>query len=182
MSQAGLAAFDDLAELDANVAVYAENRRIMLEGLANAGFDELAGRRCLLCGPVSDTLAWTPSTCANSGSANSTSPSPRTTSIPDAATISCAILIRRFDRPHHRGHAPSVAAGTQHEKSQRHEPTTTGQGSTQAPRSIDADAVASLATMACPACGERKGLSRRWTKMADACPNCGLVFGRFEGQ
>ncbi|MEZ5379465.1 MAG: aminotransferase class I/II-fold pyridoxal phosphate-dependent enzyme [Acidimicrobiales bacterium] len=39
---AGLAAFDDLAELDANVAVYAENRRIMLEGLANAGFDELA--------------------------------------------------------------------------------------------------------------------------------------------
>ncbi len=38
------------------------------------------------------------------------------------------------------------------------------------------------ATMACPACGQRKGLFRRWTKMADACPNCGLVFGRFEGQ
>ncbi len=38
------------------------------------------------------------------------------------------------------------------------------------------------ATMACPACGQRKGLFRRWTQMAEKCPNCGLVFGRFEGQ
>ncbi len=38
------------------------------------------------------------------------------------------------------------------------------------------------ATLACPACGQRKGLFERWTKMADRCPNCGLVFGRFEGQ
>ncbi len=39
---AGLAAFDCLPELESNVSVYAENRRIMLEGLATAGFDELA--------------------------------------------------------------------------------------------------------------------------------------------
>lgn len=38
------------------------------------------------------------------------------------------------------------------------------------------------ATMACPACGQRKGLFKHWTKMAESCPNCGLVFGRFEGQ
>ncbi len=38
------------------------------------------------------------------------------------------------------------------------------------------------ATMACPACGNRRGLFRHWTKMADGCPNCGLTFGRFEGQ
>jgi uncharacterized protein (DUF983 family) len=37
------------------------------------------------------------------------------------------------------------------------------------------------ATMGCPACGSRH-LFRRWTKMAERCPNCGLTFGRFEGQ
>ncbi len=39
---AGLAAFDCITELEANVAVYAENRQIMLAGLAAAGFDRLA--------------------------------------------------------------------------------------------------------------------------------------------
>ncbi len=39
---AGLAAFDCLPELEANIAVYAENRDIMLDGLVAAGFDQLA--------------------------------------------------------------------------------------------------------------------------------------------
>ncbi len=39
---AGLAAFDCVDELEANVAVYAANRQVMLDGLADAGFDQLA--------------------------------------------------------------------------------------------------------------------------------------------
>ncbi len=39
---AGLAAFDCVEELEANVAVYAANRQVMLDGLADAGFDQLA--------------------------------------------------------------------------------------------------------------------------------------------
>lgn len=39
---AALAALDCTAELDANCAVYAENRRLMLEGLPAAGFTRLA--------------------------------------------------------------------------------------------------------------------------------------------
>ncbi|NBC31828.1 MAG: aminotransferase class I/II-fold pyridoxal phosphate-dependent enzyme [Alphaproteobacteria bacterium] len=39
---AGVAAFDCRAELDANVARYAENRRILLDGLPRAGLDRLA--------------------------------------------------------------------------------------------------------------------------------------------
>lgn len=39
---AALAAMDCRAELDANLAVYAENRRLMLEGLPRAGFDRIA--------------------------------------------------------------------------------------------------------------------------------------------
>jgi aspartate/methionine/tyrosine aminotransferase len=39
---AALAAMDCGAELQANMAVYRENRRLMLEGLPNAGFDRIA--------------------------------------------------------------------------------------------------------------------------------------------
>ena len=39
---AALAAMDCDAELQANLAVYAENRRLMLEGLPEAGFDRIA--------------------------------------------------------------------------------------------------------------------------------------------
>ena len=39
---AALAALDCTAELEANRAVYAENRRLMLEGLPKAGFDRIA--------------------------------------------------------------------------------------------------------------------------------------------
>jgi aspartate/methionine/tyrosine aminotransferase len=39
---AALAALDCEAELQANLAVYAENRRLMLEGLPRAGFDRIA--------------------------------------------------------------------------------------------------------------------------------------------
>jgi aspartate/methionine/tyrosine aminotransferase len=39
---AALAALDCEAELEANRAVYAENRRLMLEGLPKAGFDKIA--------------------------------------------------------------------------------------------------------------------------------------------
>ena len=39
---AALAAMDCKAELQANLAVYAENRRLMLEGLPRAGFDRIA--------------------------------------------------------------------------------------------------------------------------------------------
>ncbi len=39
---AGLAAFDCVEELEANVAAYAANRQVMLDGLADAGFDQLA--------------------------------------------------------------------------------------------------------------------------------------------
>ncbi len=39
---AGLAAFDCVEELEANVAAYAANRAVMLDGLADAGFDQLA--------------------------------------------------------------------------------------------------------------------------------------------
>jgi len=39
---AALAAMDCRDELDANLAVYAENRRLMLEGLPKAGFDRIA--------------------------------------------------------------------------------------------------------------------------------------------
>ena len=39
---AALAALDCGAELEANLAVYAENRRLMLEGLPAAGFDRIA--------------------------------------------------------------------------------------------------------------------------------------------
>lgn len=39
---AAIAVFDCLAELDANVATYARNREILLEGLPRAGFDRLA--------------------------------------------------------------------------------------------------------------------------------------------
>lgn len=39
---AALAALDCTAEADANLAVYAENRRLMLEGLPRAGFDRIA--------------------------------------------------------------------------------------------------------------------------------------------
>mgnify|MGYP001218837239 FL=1 len=39
---AALAAMDATDELEANVAVYAENRRLMLEGLPRAGFDQIA--------------------------------------------------------------------------------------------------------------------------------------------
>jgi aspartate/methionine/tyrosine aminotransferase len=39
---AALAALDAGEELGANVAVYAENRRLMLEGLPRAGFDQIA--------------------------------------------------------------------------------------------------------------------------------------------
>ena len=39
---AALAALDAGEELDANLAVYAENRRLMLEGLPKAGFDRIA--------------------------------------------------------------------------------------------------------------------------------------------
>ena len=39
---AALAALDCAAEADANLAVYAENRRLMLEGLPKAGFDRIA--------------------------------------------------------------------------------------------------------------------------------------------
>jgi aspartate/methionine/tyrosine aminotransferase len=39
---AALASLDCTEELDANCAVYAENRRLMLEGLPTAGFDRLA--------------------------------------------------------------------------------------------------------------------------------------------
>ena len=35
-------------------------------------------------------------------------------------------------------------------------------------------------TKACPACGQR-GLFRRWFKMAECCPRCGLKFERIEG-
>ncbi|MDH3679415.1 MAG: DUF983 domain-containing protein [Acidimicrobiia bacterium] len=36
------------------------------------------------------------------------------------------------------------------------------------------------ATKRCPACGER-GLFRRWVRMVDDCPRCGLHFERIEG-
>lgn len=36
------------------------------------------------------------------------------------------------------------------------------------------------ATMACPACGQRR-LFRRWFSMVDDCPRCGLHFERIEG-
>lgn len=39
---AALAALDCTAEADTNLAVYAENRRLMLEGLPRAGFDRIA--------------------------------------------------------------------------------------------------------------------------------------------
>lgn len=39
---AALAALDAASELEANLAVYAENRRLMLEGLPAAGFDRIA--------------------------------------------------------------------------------------------------------------------------------------------
>jgi aspartate/methionine/tyrosine aminotransferase len=39
---AALAALDCTEELEANVAVYAENRRLMLEGLPKAGFAKIA--------------------------------------------------------------------------------------------------------------------------------------------
>ncbi len=39
---AALAAFDGMEELEANLAVYAENRRMMLEGLPAAGFTRIA--------------------------------------------------------------------------------------------------------------------------------------------
>jgi len=39
---AALAAFDCTEELDANVARYEKNRRVLLEGLPGAGFDRLA--------------------------------------------------------------------------------------------------------------------------------------------
>ncbi len=39
---AGLAAFDATDELDANVVRYTENRRVLLDGLADAGFDRIA--------------------------------------------------------------------------------------------------------------------------------------------
>jgi len=39
---AALAALDCEDELQANLAVYAENRRLMLEGLPDAGFDRIA--------------------------------------------------------------------------------------------------------------------------------------------
>ena len=39
---AALAAMDCTEELDANLKVYAENRRLMIEGLPNAGFDRFA--------------------------------------------------------------------------------------------------------------------------------------------
>ncbi|HSR44880.1 MAG TPA: aminotransferase class I/II-fold pyridoxal phosphate-dependent enzyme [Acidimicrobiia bacterium] len=39
---AGIAAFDCSEELDANVARYAENRRILIDGLAKAGIDRIA--------------------------------------------------------------------------------------------------------------------------------------------
>ena len=39
---AGVAAFDCAAELDANVARYARNRRLLLDQLPKAGFDRLA--------------------------------------------------------------------------------------------------------------------------------------------
>jgi aspartate/methionine/tyrosine aminotransferase len=39
---AALAAMDCTAELQANLAVYAENRRLMLEGLPHAGFPNIA--------------------------------------------------------------------------------------------------------------------------------------------
>jgi aspartate/methionine/tyrosine aminotransferase len=39
---AALAAMDCRDELDANLAVYAENRRLMLDGLPQAGFDRIA--------------------------------------------------------------------------------------------------------------------------------------------
>jgi aspartate/methionine/tyrosine aminotransferase len=39
---AGVAAFDCVEELDANVARYAENRALLLEKLPEAGFDKLA--------------------------------------------------------------------------------------------------------------------------------------------
>ncbi|MFN8038321.1 MAG: aminotransferase class I/II-fold pyridoxal phosphate-dependent enzyme [Acidimicrobiales bacterium] len=40
--QAGLAAFDAVAELDGHVARYAANREVLLDGLAAAGFDRIA--------------------------------------------------------------------------------------------------------------------------------------------
>lgn len=39
---AALAAMDSTEELDANLATYAENRRLMIEGLPRAGFDRIA--------------------------------------------------------------------------------------------------------------------------------------------
>ncbi len=40
--QAGVAAFDAVAELDGHVARYAANRQVLLDGLAAAGFDRIA--------------------------------------------------------------------------------------------------------------------------------------------
>lgn len=37
------------------------------------------------------------------------------------------------------------------------------------------------ATKACPVCGRRSGLFRRWVLMAERCPRCNFKFERDEG-